>query len=124
MASEGFFERVYEVVEQIPEGMVATYGQVALLAGRVYQPAHAQEVPELTSQQVSALEARAFAAAGAPEGLTAPESVAVQIRSGETFEQAVRRTGIGPEEAHAVAATVSNGGMRSASHSARARATR
>lgn len=27
MASEGFFE-------QIPEGMVATYGQVALLAGR------------------------------------------------------------------------------------------
>ena len=28
MASEGFFERVYEVVEQIPEGMVATYGQV------------------------------------------------------------------------------------------------
>ena len=30
MASEGFFERVYEVVEQIPEGMVATYGQVAL----------------------------------------------------------------------------------------------
>lgn len=34
MASEGFFDRVYEVVEQIPEGMVATYGQVALLAGR------------------------------------------------------------------------------------------
>ena len=34
MVSEGFFERVYEVVEQIPEGMVATYGQVALLAGR------------------------------------------------------------------------------------------
>ena len=34
MASESFFERVYEVVEQIPEGMVATYGQVALLAGR------------------------------------------------------------------------------------------
>ena len=34
MGSEGFFERVYEVVEQIPEGMVATYGQVALLAGR------------------------------------------------------------------------------------------
>ena len=30
----GFFARVYEVVEQIPEGMVATYGQVAALAGR------------------------------------------------------------------------------------------
>lgn len=33
MASESFFERVYEVVEQIPEGMIAAYGQVALLAG-------------------------------------------------------------------------------------------
>ena len=38
MASEGFFEQVYEVVEQIPEGMVATYGQVALLAGRIPRP--------------------------------------------------------------------------------------
>ncbi len=33
MADEGFFERVYGVVEQIPAGMVATYGQVAALAG-------------------------------------------------------------------------------------------
>ncbi|WGM48957.1 hypothetical protein KOAAANKH_03872 [Brevundimonas sp. NIBR10] len=81
---------------------------VALLAGRVYQPAQAQEVPELTQQQVDALEARAFAAAGAPAGLTAPENVAVQIRKGETFEQAMLRTGIGAAEAHAVAATISN----------------
>ncbi|NLL34747.1 MAG: MGMT family protein [Clostridiales bacterium] len=27
------FERIYEVVKQIPQGKVATYGQVALLAG-------------------------------------------------------------------------------------------
>ena len=27
------FERIYEVVRQIPKGKVATYGQVALLAG-------------------------------------------------------------------------------------------
>lgn len=27
------FERIYEVVKQIPRGCVATYGQVALLAG-------------------------------------------------------------------------------------------
>ncbi len=33
MERDGFFERVYEVVEQIPEGMVATYGQVAKLVG-------------------------------------------------------------------------------------------
>lgn len=32
--STGFFDRVYEVVEQIPVGFVATYGQVAALAGR------------------------------------------------------------------------------------------
>ena len=30
---EGFFSRVYEVVRQIPPGFVATYGQVARLAG-------------------------------------------------------------------------------------------
>ncbi len=29
----GFFERVYTLVEQIPEGRVATYGQVAALLG-------------------------------------------------------------------------------------------
>lgn len=33
MADQGFFDRVYEMVEQIPEGMVATYGQIAALAG-------------------------------------------------------------------------------------------
>lgn len=33
MEREGFFERVYEVVEQIPPGMVASYGQVAKLVG-------------------------------------------------------------------------------------------
>ncbi len=27
------FERIYEVVKSIPEGRVATYGQVAMLAG-------------------------------------------------------------------------------------------
>ena len=81
---------------------------VALLAGRVYQPAQAQVVPELTSQQISALEARAFAAAGAPAGLMTPEAVPVQIRKGETFEQAVRRTGIGAADARAVAATLAN----------------
>ena len=27
------FERIYEIVKQVPKGKVATYGQVALLAG-------------------------------------------------------------------------------------------
>lgn len=30
---DGFFARVYEAVEQIPEGFVATYGQIAKLVG-------------------------------------------------------------------------------------------
>lgn len=30
---EGFFARVYETVAQVPEGMVATYGQIARLVG-------------------------------------------------------------------------------------------
>ena len=67
---------------------------VALLAGRVYQPAQAEEVPALTAAQIESLEVQAFAAAAAPAGLTAPEAVPVQIRRGETFEQAVRRTGV------------------------------
>ncbi|RZJ79214.1 MAG: M23 family peptidase, partial [Brevundimonas sp.] len=82
---------------------------VALLAGRVYQPAHASEsAPSLSDAQIAALEARAFASAGAPAGLETPEAIPVQIRKGETFEQAVRRTGVAPEEASAVAATISN----------------
>lgn len=33
MANNNVFERIYGVVKQIPLGKVATYGQVALLAG-------------------------------------------------------------------------------------------
>ena len=33
MAEEGFFERVYDVVRQIPAGRVASYGQVARMVG-------------------------------------------------------------------------------------------
>ena len=30
---DGFFERVYDMVRQIPRGQVATYGQIARLVG-------------------------------------------------------------------------------------------
>lgn len=33
MSDDGFFSRVYEIVRQIPEGRVASYGQVARLVG-------------------------------------------------------------------------------------------
>lgn len=81
---------------------------VALFAARAYEPAQAEVVPLPSAAQLAVMEARAFATAGTPDGLTAPEAVPVQIRRGETFEQAVRRTGIAAEEASAVAATLSN----------------
>ncbi|MEG0818304.1 MAG: M23 family peptidase, partial [Brevundimonas sp.] len=81
---------------------------IALVAGQAYEPVRAEEVPALTSEQIAYLETQAYAAAGAPAGLTAPEAIPVQIRRGETFEQAVRRTGIGAEEASAVAATIAS----------------
>ncbi len=31
-----FFERVYNIVSKIPEGQVATYGQIALIVGNPY----------------------------------------------------------------------------------------
>lgn len=39
--SEGLYDRIYAVVEAIPAGRVATYGQVAALAGI---PGHARQV--------------------------------------------------------------------------------
>ncbi|WP_291837308.1 peptidoglycan DD-metalloendopeptidase family protein [Brevundimonas sp.] len=73
---------------------------VALLAGRVQPPvkAEAQAAVALSPAQARILEAEALASAGAPAGLTIPESVPVEIRKGETFEQAVQRTGIGAGE--------------------------
>lgn len=81
---------------------------VALLGGRFYEPVQASEVPPLTAEQAAALEAQAFATAGAPAGLSQPEAIPVQVRSGETFEEAVQRTGVGEEEARAVARTLGN----------------
>ncbi len=79
---------------------------VTLLAGKVYQPVHAETLPPMTAEQLAALEARALDNAGAQAGLTAAEAVPVQIRSGETFEQAIRRTGVGIDDARAVVATI------------------
>jgi murein DD-endopeptidase MepM/ murein hydrolase activator NlpD len=81
---------------------------VTLLAGKVYQPVRAETLPPMTAEQLEALEARAMANAGAQAGLTTPEAVPVQIRSGETFEQALRRTGIGVADVQAVVATIAS----------------
>ena len=41
MSSESSYQRIYKVVQRIPHGRVATYGQVAGLAGL---PGHARQV--------------------------------------------------------------------------------
>jgi methylated-DNA-protein-cysteine methyltransferase related protein len=41
MSGAGTYERVYAVVRRIPRGRVATYGQVAVLAGL---PGHARQI--------------------------------------------------------------------------------
>jgi methylated-DNA-protein-cysteine methyltransferase-like protein len=41
MTGAGTYERIYRVVRRIPKGRVATYGQVARLAG---MPGHARQV--------------------------------------------------------------------------------
>lgn len=41
MAASGSYEKIYEVVRRIPKGRIATYGQVATLAGF---PGHARQV--------------------------------------------------------------------------------
>lgn len=78
----------------------------AFITGRIPASATVADPPTLTSAQVAVLEARAFAVAAAPTGLTAPRAVPVEIRRGETFEQAVRRTGVGAAEARTLAATI------------------
>lgn len=84
---------------------VAAIG-IALIAGKPFESTGSEELPVLTPQQTAYLETQAYAAAAAPAGLNAPEAVPVQIRRGETFEQAVRRAGVGAEDASAVAATI------------------
>jgi len=84
---------------------VAAIG-IALVAGKPFESTGSEELPVLTPQQTAYLETQAYAAAAAPAGLNAPEAVPVQIRRGETFEQAVRRAGVGAEDASAVAATI------------------
>jgi methylated-DNA-protein-cysteine methyltransferase-like protein len=36
MNNTKFFKKVYDIVSRIPEGQVATYGQIALIAGNPY----------------------------------------------------------------------------------------
>jgi murein DD-endopeptidase MepM/ murein hydrolase activator NlpD len=54
----------------------------------------------------AALQHRAFAEAGSQPGLSPARNIALEIASGETFEAAVRRTGVTPAEAHEAVSTL------------------
>ena len=84
---------------------VAAIG-IALIAGKPFADSGSDDIPVMTPQQTAYLETQAYTAAAAPAGLNAPEALSVQIRRGETFEQAVRRAGVNAEDASAVAATI------------------
>ena len=83
---------------------------VAALVWRVYQPLETSaQAAGLTPVQLAQLESQAYAAASAPDGLTNPEIIPVEVRSGETLEQAVQRTGIDANEARAVVRSLAEG---------------
>ena len=83
---------------------------VAALVWRVYQPLETSaQAAGLTPVQLAQLESQAYAAASAPDGLTNPEIVPVEVRTGETLEQAVQRTGVDANEARAVVRSLAEG---------------
>jgi murein DD-endopeptidase MepM/ murein hydrolase activator NlpD len=55
--------------------------------------------PALDSAAQTALETKAFAQAQLRPGMSAPVSMMINVRPGESFESAVRRTGVGKDEA-------------------------
>jgi murein DD-endopeptidase MepM/ murein hydrolase activator NlpD len=67
-------------------------------------PSRAPAAP--SAAQMRALEHQAFAEAQVRPGFTPPQSMPVRIQPGETFEAAVRRTGVAPEEAHTIVKTL------------------
>lgn len=84
---------------------------VTALIWRVYEPAQAVEVPPLDPTAVAALEARAFVAAETRPGLNLPENVSVNVRGGESIEDAVQRLGVAKGEAQAAAKTLARAGV-------------
>ena len=62
--------------------------------------------PAPTAAAIRALEHQAFAEAQVRPGMTAAQSMPVRIQPGETFEAAVRRTGVAPEEARTIVKTL------------------
>ena len=103
-----FDPRQTAAVRVAPPLLAAMAGLAAVLFG--WQILHhddarpgAADIPAPTPNAAAliALQKQAFAEAQLRPGLGAPVSVMIKIAPGETFESAVRRTGVGKEEAQA-----------------------
>jgi len=91
------------------KALIGVAGLTAVLvawhvAGRAPAPAPA---PLLDPAAFAALQHKAFAQAEAQPGFTRPQNVPVKILPGETFEAAVTRAGVAPDEARQAVATLS-----------------
>ncbi|HEY9219328.1 MAG TPA: M23 family metallopeptidase [Phenylobacterium sp.] len=74
---------------------------VAMLAWKLMSPADApaQAAPRLDPAAIAALQHEAFAQAEAQAGFARPQKVPLKVLRGETFEAAIERAGVAPEEA-------------------------
>jgi murein DD-endopeptidase MepM/ murein hydrolase activator NlpD len=86
-----------------PHLLVGVGGLTALAFGwrLTFPPASAHGAPPpLDPAAIEALQTEAFAQSSAQPGFAQPVNIAVEVQPGETFEGAVRRVGIAPDEAH------------------------
>jgi murein DD-endopeptidase MepM/ murein hydrolase activator NlpD len=91
-----------------PKVMVGAAAVLALAIGWKLtggEPAQPKPKP-LDPVQVAALQHVAFTRAEAQPGFARPESVRLKIQSGETFESAVQRAGVGADEARKAVETL------------------
>jgi murein DD-endopeptidase MepM/ murein hydrolase activator NlpD len=96
------FDPRQPVLRFAPKILVAAAAVVALIAGWKLTPEHVQTpaAKPLDSAAAAALQHAAFTQAEAQPGFARPEKIPVKILPGETFEAAVRRAGVAPDEAH------------------------
>ncbi|CAN5522567.1 peptidoglycan DD-metalloendopeptidase family protein [soil metagenome] len=91
-----------------PRLLVGVAGFAALALGWKLTAAEATAPtpPPLDPAAISALQHAAFTQAEAQPGFTRPENIAVKIQPGETFEAAVLRAGVAPDEARQAVETL------------------
>jgi murein DD-endopeptidase MepM/ murein hydrolase activator NlpD len=92
----------------LPRILVAIAGLAALGAGWRLTSGGPSTTTPLDAVAMAALQSKAFAEAEARPGFARPESVPVEVRSGETFEHAVQRAGVAPDEAREAVAALSS----------------